>query len=242
MFTGLVERTGTIIAADRAGDVHSLRIDTGWSDLAASDIGGSFAVDGVCLTLVAFEGPRATFDLVTSTLEKTTLAGRGVGDLVNLERSARIGQRNGGHEVSGHVDCVARVDGLTDFGHSWRVRFQLPAGRARYLVNQGFVAINGCSLTVYDVDPVTDRFDVWLIPETLRQSNLHALQAGSGVNIEFHQVMKLITDNIYDAVRQHAAGGVDAAATAAAISRAVHESLVMSGAASELVMQSTWQG
>jgi riboflavin synthase len=181
MFTGIIEELGEVLAWDRSGDSGRLTIK---APLAVSDAkhGDSISVDGVCLTVVD-QGPDwFTADVMAVSIAMSTLGERQVGDRVDLERAAALGDRLGGHIVQGHIDGTATVLTVTP-GDAWRVlRFTLDAEHAPLVVRKGSIAVNGVSLTVSDAG--TDWFEVSLIPETLTATTLGALAPGDRVNIE----------------------------------------------------------
>lgn len=190
MFTGLITKIGTVSAVDG----HHLRITT-TSDPDALEIGESIAIDGCCLTLVSFDDLDGTsnlnFDVSPETLARTVIGQYRAGQSVHLERSARVGDRIGGHLVSGHVDGVGECVRLAEQAGGFCVlAFETSPEIARYLVPKGSVAVNGVSLTV--VSPASNQFEVHLIPETLRLTNLSSIQVGGQVNIEIDAMAKVI--------------------------------------------------
>ncbi|SEB37667.1 riboflavin synthase alpha chain [Paramicrobacterium humi] len=186
MFTGIIEEIGTVASIERRGS--SLRL-TVRGPLAVSDAGhgDSIAVSGVCLTVVEHDAESFTADVMGQTLAVSTFEHIDVGDAVNLERAASVGERLGGHIVQGHVDGTARVASVRD-EENWRVlRFHVPAEHARLIVDKGSVAVDGTSLTVSAVAPAElseQWFEVSLIPETLTATTLGALTVGDTVNVE----------------------------------------------------------
>lgn len=181
MFTGIIEEIGEVLAWDRSGDAGRLTVR---APIAASDArhGDSISVDGVCLTVVD-QGPDwFTADVMAITIATSTLGEAVVGDRVDLERAAALGDRLGGHIVQGHIDGTAIVLAVTP-ADAWSiVRFTLDPEPAPLVARKGSIAVNGVSLTVSDVDD--DWFEVSLIPETLRATVLGALEPGDRVNIE----------------------------------------------------------
>jgi riboflavin synthase len=181
MFTGIIEELGEVLAWDRSGDSGRLTIK---APLAVSDAkhGDSISVDGVCLTVVD-QGPDwFTADVMAVSIAMSTLGERQVGDRVDIERAAALGDRLGGHIVQGHIDGTATVLAVTP-GDAWRVlRFTLDPEHAPLVVRKGSIAVNGVSLTVSDAGD--DWFEVSLIPETLTATTLGALAPGDRVNIE----------------------------------------------------------
>ena len=186
MFTGIIEELGEIVAWERDGDAGRLTVR---APLAVSDAkhGDSISVDGVCLTVVD-QGPDwFTADVMGVTIAMSTLGDATVGQRVDLERAASLGDRLGGHLVQGHIDGTARVLTVTE-QDAWRVlRFALPAELAPLVVRKGSIAVNGVSLTVSAVsEPGAGEhwFEVSLIPETLTATVLGDLTPGDRVNIE----------------------------------------------------------
>ncbi len=192
MFTGIVQRTGRIIATAPQGDGLRLTLDTGAPAIADVVIGDSVAVNGCCLTVVAQRGTRLEFDVSAETLRCTTgLAGMGE---VNLELALRLSDRLGGHLMSGHVDGVGVVNAFAavvdDPQGSWLLEIDAPAELARYIAGKGSIAVQGVSLTV---NAVADRrFAVNLIPHTLAVTTLNALAAGTKVNLEIDLVARYV--------------------------------------------------
>ena len=181
MFTGLVEELGKVRAVVRGE--HSIRLSVG-AEKVLSDVktGDSIAVDGACLTVVEFTGHSFTVDIMPETYDRTTLSARKPGDAVNLERTLRLGDRLGGHIVSGHVDAVGTIVSITprDNANVFRIRF--PEKLASFVIPQGSVAVDGVSLTI--VDCGNDWFEVSLIPHTWDVTVLSRKKAGERVNVE----------------------------------------------------------
>jgi riboflavin synthase len=181
MFTGIIEELGEVLAWERDGDSGRLTIK---APLAVSDAkhGDSISVDGVCLTVVDQGADWFTADVMAVSIAMSTLGALKVGQKVDLERAAALGDRLGGHIVQGHIDGTATV--LTvEPGDAWRVlRFSLDPEHAPLVVRKGSIAVNGVSLTVSDAGD--DWFEVSLIPETLTATVLGALEIGDRVNIE----------------------------------------------------------
>lgn len=187
MFSGLVESTGTVVAAREEPPGLRLTLDTGG---IASDapLGASICVSGCCLSVVAIDGERLEFQLGPETLLRTTLGRLRPGDRVNLERSLRLSDRLGGHLVTGHVDAVGVLRERVDSGDWTACRFDLPRELLAQVAPKGSVAVDGVSLTVVDVDAAG--FGVALIPHTLAATTLGRLAAGDRVNIETDLVAK----------------------------------------------------
>lgn len=203
MFTGIVECDTTVVSFARVGDVAKLALKRPNIKLNSTSIGQSFSIDGVCLSLTDYNDAQMSFDLIHSTLQKSTLGKLKTGTRVNFEQSAKIGDRNGGHELSGHVDCSAQVCDILPSGTSAEYVFQPPHEMMRYVFPQGFVAVNGTSLTISSVDKLEGKFSVWIIPETARVTNIGSLTVGGSVNIEFERKTQVIVDTIHSAVAQY---------------------------------------
>lgn len=189
MFTGLIEDLGTLVELRRNSEAAAITIATSLP-MAELRIGDSVAVNGVCLTVTAFGSARFTADVSPETLEKSNLAQLQRGAHVNLERALRLGDRLGGHLVTGHVDGQATILERTRRGNSWYLVFQCDAALSRLLVAKGSVAIDGISLTVNEAGD--DRFSVMIIPHTLEQTTLAGCKVGDRVNIETDLVGKYV--------------------------------------------------
>ena len=186
MFTGIIEELGEIVAFDRSDDRAELTIR---GPLAVSDAshGDSIAVNGLCLTVVEQTADTFTAFVMGVSLETGALGDSKVGDRVNLERAAAVGDRLGGHIVQGHVDGTATLLTVEE-ADDWSVyRFTLASDLAPYVARKGSITVNGVSLTVSSLSEATEAeqwFEVSLIPETLRATVLGSLTPGDRVNIE----------------------------------------------------------
>ncbi|GAB2452446.1 riboflavin synthase [Conyzicola lurida] len=181
MFTGIIEELGAVTAWEPTADAARITVR---APLAASDAshGDSISVSGVCLTVVDQGADWFTADVMAETIAMSTLGGVVVGQQVNLERAAQVGDRLGGHIVQGHIDGTATVLSIEN-GSAWRVvRFSLAPDVAALVARKGSIAVDGVSLTVSAVG--ADWFEVSLIPETLTATTLGARTVGESVNIE----------------------------------------------------------
>ena len=170
--------------------------------LAGLQVGASVGVDGVCLTVTAMMADGlVSFDVSDGTLAVTNLGDRAVGDRVNVERSLRAGDENGGHNVTGHVSGTARVSGLTVDGAAV-LRLAIPAEHRRYVFARGFLAVNGCSLTVGDIDETSGDVTINLIPETIRQTSFSDYRPGDRINYEIELQTRIMVDTIERCIRQ----------------------------------------
>ncbi len=192
MFTGIVDHCGTVTALERGQNSLRLTVSCEFTDLVQ---GESIAVDGCCLTVVNPSEKLFHFDLSPETLKLTVASSYEVGAKVNLERALRMGDRLGGHIVTGHVDSTGVVSERENVGEYVRFQFRdFPQAYRRYLHKKGSVAILGTSLTVNDV--AGDSFEVALVPHTLERTTLGLLKAGAQVNMEFYWMTKIILNDV----------------------------------------------
>ena len=182
MFTGIVEETGQVLAFEPRAEAWSLTV-AARAALADLTLGDSIAVNGCCLTAVAFDAATLRFDLLEETRRLTNFAHLRSGGLVNLERSLRFGGKVGGHFVTGHIDTLGRVEIFEPRGKDHYLRIALEPGQWRHVVPKGSIAIDGISLTVAEV--TRDALAVWIIPHTIAVTNLRERRAGDFVNLEF---------------------------------------------------------
>lgn len=177
MFSGIVEELGTI--DERTASALVVRASVVSDGLR---IGESVAVNGVCLTVVDCGADWFRVEIVPETWARTNLSDTTVGSPVNLERAVRADGRIGGHFVQGHVDGTALVEDLAPRGNEVVARFRVAPAIARYIVNKGFIAIDGVSLTVVEAGP--DWFTIALIPHTRGVTTLGSRRPGDRVNVE----------------------------------------------------------
>jgi riboflavin synthase len=189
MFTGLVEELGTVLSLTPQGAAVELTLR---GPIVAEDaaLGASIAVNGCCLTIVRRERDALTFEAGSETLSRTNLGRLKPGSRVNLERSLRVGDRLGGHYVSGHIDGPGELVRRVEEGPWAFLWFRVPDELARQMASKGSVAVDGVSLTLVDV--TSDQFSVALIPHTLAVTTLGSLQPGDAVNIETDLLAKYV--------------------------------------------------
>ena len=189
MFTGLVEEKGTVRQLKTSNSACDLSIE---APLVSEDvsIGDSIAINGCCLTVVSINGKLLTFQAGSETLGRTNLGQLQPESAVNLERSLQVGQRMGGHYVSGHVDALGTVDERNDDGEWAEFWFRVPAALTRQMAPKGSVTVDGISLTIVNVE--SDRFSVALIPHTLDVTTLGSRNVGDQVNIETDVLAKYV--------------------------------------------------
>lgn len=187
MFTGIVRELGAVESVEGGPDGVRLRVRAPQT-AAGEELGGSVAVEGVCLTVKEVDAGVLAFDAVPETLARTTLGRLRPGDPVNVEPALRAGDPLGGHIVQGHVDGVGRVRAVTPEGDGVRLEVEAPPELLRYCVEKGSVAVAGVSLTVAALDEET--FAAALIPHTLAVTTLGCLSAGDAVNLEVDVLAK----------------------------------------------------
>ena len=185
MFTGIVEEVGGARSVERGRLV--IAASTVMADLSPGD---SISVSGACLTVTSRDGDSFSVDVVPETLRRTNLGSLGVGDGVNLERSVAAGGRLGGHIVQGHVDATGTIDGIEDDGDAWMVKIGAPPAVMRYVVEKGFIAVDGTSLTV--VDCFDRGFTLTVIPYTRANTVMGVRKVGDRVNLEVDILAKYV--------------------------------------------------
>lgn len=189
MFTGLVEGTAPLVEAVSQGAGVRFSFDLG--DLSHGvQLGDSISISGCCLTVIALNGKIVSFEAGEETLKKTGLGKLKAGNLVNIERSLRVGDRMGGHFVSGHVDGQGTLRRRADDGAWSYFYFEAPIGLLRQMASKGSITIDGVSLTLVEVSD--SEFSIALIPHTLSVTTLGSLREGDTVNIETDILAKYV--------------------------------------------------
>lgn len=189
MFTGIVEETGKVISFEERESAWRLVLEAHevTKDL---QMGDSVAVNGCCLTAVAFSEDRIEFDLLEESVRLTSINGIGSGGKVNLERALLPSTRMGGHFVSGHVDGTGVIEAIEPRGKDFFFRIKPPTESLSYIVHKGCITVDGISLTVAEVDDAG--FAIWLIPHTMEVTNLHTKKVGDLVNLEYDLIAKYV--------------------------------------------------
>lgn len=191
MFSGIVERLGTVsdVTASPAG--RTLTIHTGMPDLT---LGESVAVNGVCLTVARLKDGGASFHVSPETEARTALPRLAAGADVNLERALTPASRLSGHIVQGHVDAVGQLLSISPQGESFRLAVSVPGALRRYVVEKGSIALDGISLTVNAIGPIQESFPIhiMIIPHTWTHTALRALKPGDPLNIEVDVLAKYV--------------------------------------------------
>ena len=191
MFTGIVREKGRVVSAELNGDGRSLTLRIAAPQTAsATSLGDSVSVAGCCLTAVVADNGELVFEAVPESLARTTIAELGEGSEVNLEPALRAGEPLGGHYVQGHVDGVGRVRSLEPDGDGARLWLDVPTDLRRYCVEKGSLAVDGVSLTIAALDD--GGVAIALVPHTLRETTLSALEPGDGVNLEADVLAKYV--------------------------------------------------
>ncbi|MDX1454485.1 MAG: riboflavin synthase [Gammaproteobacteria bacterium] len=190
MFTGIIQALGKVEAIEQRGGDVRVTVDLGELANDKHGIGDSIAVNGCCLTAIEDPRQKLVADVSKESLRLTTIGDLKVGDRVNLEPAMQVGDRFGGHMVSGHVDGMGRLVELAEEARSWRLVFEAPDDIAHYIAKKGSITIDGISLTVNGVDG--NRFDVNIVPHTWEHTNLHAKQPGDRVNLEVDVIARYL--------------------------------------------------
>ena len=192
MFTGIVQGRGEVVAL--SGD-ELVRLVVRVPSVEGLTRGASIAINGVCLTAVEWQDHDVSFDVIGETLRVTNLGALKPGDAVNVERAARYGDEIGGHLLSGHVHAMARVVRLEEQGENLAVTLQVDPELGRYLMPKGYVALDGCSLTL---GPQIDngQFQVFLIPETREVTVIESRAIGDTINLEIDTQTQAIVDTV----------------------------------------------
>lgn len=206
MFTGLIEDLGTLKRFQKTGESGRITVATS-IPMQEIVMGESIAVNGVCLTVVAFGGGTFTADVSPESLARTNLGRLAPGDRVNLERALRLSDRLGGHIVSGHVDALGVVRERRQDQNAVRFSIEVPQAQMRYLVEKGSVTVDGISLTVNAVGAQT--FGVAVIPHSLARTTLQWCEPGTRVNIETDILGKYVERLLRPAESEPPEGGID---------------------------------
>lgn len=201
MFTGIIAGIGKITAIRRGPSDFSMDVDTAGA-VPDPVIGESVALDGVCLTVTAMRGAILSFDVSAETVSRTAFKNIREGDTVNVERAMRLGDRVGGHLVSGHVDCVGKMTRADRSGQGYEIDVELAPDGMKYVIEKGSIAISGISLTV--ARKLARSVTVALIPHTWSVTTLSSKGPGAPVNIEYDMIAKYVENFV-----KPAGGGID---------------------------------
>ncbi len=195
MFTGIVQGMAQLVALEQpSADFRRHTIELPENMAQSLQIGASVAHNGCCLTITEFDGRRVSFDLMAETLAKTNLDSLKIGDWVNVERAARFGDEIGGHLMSGHIIATTEITRIECSDLNQTVWFRLPENIQLFVLEKGFIGLDGCSLTIGTVR--ADEFCVHLIPETLRQTLFGRRQVGNVINIEIDAHTQAVVETV----------------------------------------------
>ncbi|AJA45021.1 riboflavin synthase alpha chain [Frischella perrara] len=194
MFTGIVQGVGKIIQIIDKDKLRSFKIELPKHLMQNLQIGASIANDGCCLTLTGFGDNWVLFDIMQETLSITTLGDKKVGDYINIERSAKYGDEVGGHIMSGHVACTAKITQIIKTETNCTMVIEIPSLFQKYILYKGFIGIDGASLTIGKIND--NQFSIHLIPETLAITTLKDKKEGDKVNIEIDSQTQAIVDTV----------------------------------------------
>ena len=189
MFCGIIKHTGKINKINKKNNNCVIEI-LSKIKFSKSEIGSSVSCSGTCLTLEKYKGNLSKFYISKETLNRTNFKSSNKGDLINLEKSLKYGDRISGHFVQGHVDTTSTIKKIDFVGKSWFISFKLAKKYIKYLIHKGSITINGVSLTVSKI--LKDGFQIVIIPHTLKLTNLMYLKENDVVNIEFDVLGKYI--------------------------------------------------
>ncbi len=194
MFTGIVQGTAQVVKIEKKERFQTHTIALEGELLQGLEIGASVAHNGCCLTVTKIEGNKVSFDLMQATLALTNLGEVSEGDRVNIERAAKFGDEIGGHSMSGHISLMATISDIIDTPNNRTIWFALPTESMKYVLAKGYIGIDGCSLTIGEVEE--NCFSVHLIPETLQRTLFGVRKVGNHVNIEFDPQTQAIVDTV----------------------------------------------
>ncbi len=198
MYTGIVQGLEKILEIRQGDGFITLVISNDHDFFHDVFIGASVAINGTCLTATHIDlaANQVHFDVSNLTLSLTTLGQLNTGDEVNIERSAKVGAENGGHNLYGHIEGTATVKQLSRTGETVHIDIEIPQGNIKYFFLKGFIGLNGCSLTVNRVDRDASEISIDLIPETLRLTTWKDVKAGDAINYEIDQTTRTLVDTL----------------------------------------------
>lgn len=195
MFSGIVHASCQVHSLTTENNSARLVVKLG-SHATHLEVGQSVAINGVCLTAIAIENSKVSFDVVDQTLRTTNLSELTTADWVNVERSLKLGDEIGGHLLSGHIAGLARVHSVTRQNEQTRLEVQIPINWRHFLFPKGFIALNGVSLTLAEYSHQTGLGSVYLIPETLKRTNLQFARTGMELNLEIDPQTQAIISTV----------------------------------------------
>lgn len=203
MFTGIVKGLGTVTKLEQTSGLSSFAVHLPEGMGTKLERGASVAIDGVCLTVTARRDDIVAFDAMKETLRRTTIGQLREGSRVNCERSFHVGDEVGGHILSGHVTGTAEIVDVEQTENNHVITFKMPTEWMKYVLPKGFIGLDGCSLTIVDVNKAAGTCTVWLIPETLRLTTFGFKKAGDRVNVEIDSRTQAVVDTVESYLREH---------------------------------------
>lgn len=192
MFTGIIQGTGAVLNIVEKPSIHTLQIKL--PNTKGLETGASVSIDGVCLTAVSINDSVVDFDVITETLTRTTLGQLSIGQQVNIERSLKFGDEIGGHLLSGHIMSTGILHSIEKQGEGMDYDVLVPAELHKYVMEKGYIAVDGISLTVGKV--LDGKFSLHIIPETLRLTTLVGKEVGDAVNLEIDSTTQTIVATV----------------------------------------------
>lgn len=204
MFTGIIQSVASIEKITDNNGVRTFEIRFAAGFCTDLEIGASVSVDGVCLTVTALLSETlVSFDIMLQSLRVTILGEYQQGALINVERAAKDGAEIGGHPLSGHIDFHAPIAEIEHLEDNFRMRICVSKEWQRYIFPKGYIAINGASLTIADVNKTAGWFEIWLIPETLRMTVFKDKQVGQHLNIEIERGTQVVVDTVRNTLEEN---------------------------------------
>ncbi len=198
MFTGIVHSAYPVTAVQIQDGLLTIGVDVSRELLNGVETGASVAINGVCLTLTRIDGKTLVFDVMQQTLTVTNLYAIRIGDFVNVERSIIASSEVGGHIVSGHVDGTSTIIRIETPPNNFILTVEIPGPWMKYVFNKGFLALNGVSLTIAEVNKEHRTVTAYLIPETLRRTTFQQSKVGDQINFEVERQTQAMVDTVRD--------------------------------------------
>jgi len=203
MFTGIIKGMFPVVEVIDKPGLKTFVVALSSDLVEGLRTGASVAVNGVCLTVVSIEGTHVRFDAMEETLRLTTLGKIQIGENVNIERSARMGDEIGGHVMSGHISTMAEIVAIDSSENNKAMTFSVDPVWMKFLFSKGFVGLDGASLTIVNAQKEAGTFQVWFIPETLRLTRFGDKQIGDQVNVEIDPQTQTIVETIEHYLLEH---------------------------------------
>ncbi len=202
VFSGIVEAIAIVNSVTKHKGLYNLEIKVPDKFSTDLQIGASVCVDGVCLTVSSIKERTLNFDVMMETLKVSTLDSLKENDMVNMERSIKLGDELGGHLVSGHVSDIVKIYQIDKPVNNHVITFQTTSETMRYIFPKGYIALDGISLTIGEVRKSKNKFKVYLIPETLRLTNLGQKKVGDTVNLEIETQTRNMVDTVSEITKE----------------------------------------